>query len=121
MSANGKPLPVGQHLVIDLDVCHGQLAFKGTRLSVAALLEELGQGKALDSVLADWPGLTREAVAEAMNLAARAIAERYGANPWRDPPVPRTAGSSPADEVDLALFEENRQRFPTAHLVPYSG
>jgi uncharacterized protein (DUF433 family) len=67
---------VGQYLVNDPEICHGQLTFKGTRLPVETVLNWLAKGKTLESILVDWPYLKREAVAEAVQLATAALLER---------------------------------------------
>jgi uncharacterized protein (DUF433 family) len=72
-----KQLEIGEHLVIDPEVCHGQLTFKGTRIPVETVLLFLATGRTIDWVLAEWPRLTKEAVEEAMRLATAALIERY--------------------------------------------
>ncbi|MBM3236987.1 DUF433 domain-containing protein [Candidatus Poribacteria bacterium] len=72
-----KQLEIGEHLVIDSEVCHGQLTFKGTRIPVETVLLFLATGRTIDWVLAEWPRLTKEAVEEAMRLATAALIERY--------------------------------------------
>ena len=72
-----QPVEVGQHLVIDPRVCHGQLTFRGTRVPVETVLIYLAKGRSLEQILADWPQLKREAVVEALHLAATALVERY--------------------------------------------
>jgi uncharacterized protein (DUF433 family) len=68
---------IGKYLVIDPEVCHGQLTFKGTRILVETVLSYLAAGRTLEWVLAEWPRLSREAVQEAMQLATAALLERY--------------------------------------------
>jgi len=71
-----KRQEIGEHLVIDLSVCHGQLTFKGTRIPVETVLLFLSTGRTIDWVLTEWPRLTREAVEEAIRLATAALIER---------------------------------------------
>jgi len=71
-----KRLEIGEHLVIDPSVCHGQLTFKGTRIPVETVLLFLSTGRTIDWVLTEWPRLTREAVEEAIRLATAALIER---------------------------------------------
>jgi uncharacterized protein (DUF433 family) len=54
-----KQLEIGEHLVIDPEVCHGQLTFKGTRIPVETVLLFLATGRTIDWVLAEWPRLTK--------------------------------------------------------------
>ena len=72
-----QPREVGQYLVTDPRVCHGQLTFRGTRVPVETALVYLAKGRSLDEIVADWPQLKREAVVEAVQLAAAALVERY--------------------------------------------
>lgn len=65
-----KALEVGKYLIVDPEVCHGKLTFKGTRLPVQTVLVFLGmKGRSLDYVLKSWPHLKREGVEEAVRLA----------------------------------------------------
>ncbi|MBC8231876.1 DUF433 domain-containing protein [bacterium] len=72
-----KQIEIGEYLIIDPEVCHGQLTFKGTRIPVETVLLFLATGRTIDWVLAEWPRLTRAAVEEAMRLATAALIERY--------------------------------------------
>ena len=53
------------------DVVSGALVFKGTRIPVDALFENLASGLSLDEVLEDFPGIGRERAEAAILLAAR--------------------------------------------------
>ncbi|HFD39229.1 MAG TPA: DUF433 domain-containing protein [Anaerolineae bacterium] len=64
---------IGQHLVIDPEICHGQMTFRGTRIPVDTVLTFLAKGYSLDQLLRSWPELTRPAVQEAITLAARTL------------------------------------------------
>jgi uncharacterized protein (DUF433 family) len=64
------PIEVGRYLVIDPQICHGQITFKGTRIPVETVLTFLAKGYALDQLLRSWPELTPQAVEEAIYLAA---------------------------------------------------
>lgn len=70
---------VGQYLVVDSEICHGQLTFKGTRVPVDTVLTFLGMGETLDEILESWPNVSREAIAEALRLASLALQQQYGA------------------------------------------
>ena len=39
-----KRKDLGQYIVADLEICHGQLTFKGTRIMVKSVLEMLAKG-----------------------------------------------------------------------------
>ena len=53
------------------DVVSGALVFKGTRIPVDALFENLASGLSLDEVLVSFPGIGRERAEAAILLAAR--------------------------------------------------
>jgi uncharacterized protein (DUF433 family) len=53
------------------DVVSGALVFKGTRIPVDALFENLAAGLSLDEVLKDFPRIGRERAEAAILLAAR--------------------------------------------------
>lgn len=69
--------PIGKYLIIDPDICHGQLIFAGTRIPVQSVLTFLKMGYSMDQLLSEWPELRREAIEEAVELAAEALLERY--------------------------------------------
>ena len=68
---------IGNHLVIDPEVCHGQMTFKGTRVPVDTVLAFVAKGYTLDQILKSWPELTEVAVEEAMVLASQALQAYY--------------------------------------------
>ena len=70
---------IGKYLVIDADICHGQMTFDGTRVPVDAVLTFLGEGYSVDQLLRSWPELTRPAIEEAIALASEALKRRYSA------------------------------------------
>ncbi len=66
----------GRYIVSDPDVCHGKPTFRGTRILVADVLEQLTEGLAWETIIEEWRGrITREAIAEAMNLSRQAFLE----------------------------------------------
>jgi uncharacterized protein (DUF433 family) len=67
---------LGQYIVADPEICHGQLTFKGTRILVETVLSYLAAGRSIEWVLAEWPRLSRDAVQEALQLATAALVER---------------------------------------------
>lgn len=72
---------IGKYLVIDPEICHGQMTFKGTRVPVDTVLSYLAKGYSLDQLLRSWPELTRPAVEEAIDLASQALRARYSVSP----------------------------------------
>jgi uncharacterized protein (DUF433 family) len=76
-----KPREVGQYLIAHPGICFGKPTFKGTRVPVRTVLTFLAQGETIEDVLEGWPELQREAVVEAIELAATALEERYALKP----------------------------------------
>jgi uncharacterized protein (DUF433 family) len=70
MSNNGKILKqrreVGKFLVVDPEICHGQLTFKGTRVPVATVLALLGKGYSIEQMLKSYPEVSRPAIEAAI-------------------------------------------------------
>ncbi len=54
-------------------VCGGQPVIKGTRISVAAVLEQLAAGESWDLLLRGYPELTRADIQAALDYARHAI------------------------------------------------
>lgn len=65
---------VGRYIVTDPKVCHGQPTFRGTRILVSLVLEQIAGGMAWETIIEEWRGnISREAIAEALQLASRAF------------------------------------------------
>jgi uncharacterized protein (DUF433 family) len=68
---------LGKFVVADPRICHGQPTFRGTRILVKDVLEQVAQGMAWDTIEEQWRGaVTSAAIAEAVRLAGRALLER---------------------------------------------
>jgi uncharacterized protein (DUF433 family) len=57
------------HITADPAVLRGKPVIKGTRISVELVLECLARGWTLDDLLAQYPHLSREAVAACLDYA----------------------------------------------------
>lgn len=67
---------IGRHIVSDPGICHGKPTFRRTRILVSDVLEQLADGMAWETVIQEWHGsISREAIAEALLLATRALLE----------------------------------------------
>ena len=67
----------GRYIVEDPRICHGQMTFKGTRIFVSSVLEEVAEGLDWDSICSLWRGkVTKPAIAEAVRLAHEALQTR---------------------------------------------
>ena len=64
------------HITVDPQVCHGKACFRGTRILVSAILDNLAAGTATDQLLSNFPSLTRESIHAAIAYAADLARER---------------------------------------------
>ena len=72
---------LGRYIVTDPQICHGQPTFRGTRIMVRQVLEQVASGMAWEAIVEEWRGsVSIEAIAEAVRLAMQAFvdhAEEY--------------------------------------------
>jgi len=74
MEKTAPPQLLGRYIVADPAICHGKPTFRGTRIMVADVLEQVADGLAWESIIEAWRGsITDEAIAEAVRLARRAL------------------------------------------------
>ena len=71
-----KRIEFGQYVVSDLEICHGNLTYKGTRVLVRDVIECLAAGKSWDWISDGYHGLPMEAIAETISLAGDALIEK---------------------------------------------
>jgi uncharacterized protein (DUF433 family) len=69
------------HISIDPTVMHGVACLAGTRIPVSVVLDNLAGGATTDAILAEYPSLTRPAIAAALAYAAELARERVVALP----------------------------------------
>ena len=70
---NGKSdrLELGKFIIADSQICHGKPTFKGTRIMVFQVLEQVAYGTPWQRIVWSWRGkVTMEAITEAVNLAS---------------------------------------------------
>ena len=67
----------GQYIVADPKICHGKLTFRGTRIFVRAVLDNVAEGMGWDDIIRNWHGsITKEAIADAIRYASEAFVEK---------------------------------------------
>ncbi len=67
---------LGRYIVTDPNICHGKPTFRGTRIMVWQVLEQVASGMAWETIIEEWEGsITKEAIAEAVSLASKAFLE----------------------------------------------
>jgi len=78
--ANGKPqrIELGEHIVADPLICHGKPTFKGTRIMVFQVLEQVAYGTPWERIVWSWRGkVPMEAITEAVKLAGELCKDRH--------------------------------------------
>lgn len=65
-----------EHISVDQSVCHGTPCFRGTRVMVSVVLDNLAAGATQAEIAANYPSLPEEAVAAAISYAAELARER---------------------------------------------
>lgn len=66
----------GRYIVSDPAICHGKPTFRGTRILVADVLEQVADGLAWETIVEEWRGsITYDAIAEAVRLSRQAFLE----------------------------------------------
>jgi uncharacterized protein (DUF433 family) len=74
MKKRTTALQLGHYIVADPRICHGKPTFRGTRIFVADVLEQVAEGLAWETIVEEWHGsITHEAIAEAVHLARQAF------------------------------------------------
>jgi uncharacterized protein (DUF433 family) len=65
---------LGRYIVADPEICHGKPTFRGTRIFVDDVLEQIARGMDWEVIIEEWHGsITKEAIAEAVRLAHEAF------------------------------------------------
>lgn len=67
---------IGRYIITDPEICHGKPTFRGTRIMVWQVLEQVAGGLAWETIEEEWRGkVTKNAIAEAIRLASQAFVE----------------------------------------------
>ena len=70
----GKAQLIGRYIVADPGICHGKPTFRGTRVLVSDVLEQVASGMAWETIIEEWNNsITKDAIKEALELASRAL------------------------------------------------
>ena len=65
---------IGRYIVSDPKICHGKPTFRGTRVLVSDVLDQVGSGMAWETIIEEWNGsITKDAISEAVQLASQAL------------------------------------------------
>ena len=80
--SKSKLLFIGRYIVTDPKICHGKPTFRGTRVLVSDVLEQVSNGVAWETIIEEWNGsITMDAISEAVV----SVAEPAGASPPSQP------------------------------------
>ena len=73
-------IELGEYIVADPEICHGKPTFKGTRIMVWQVLDDVAAGRSWDFICnRRWEGrIPMGAIAEAVRLAQEALLEQHG-------------------------------------------
>jgi uncharacterized protein (DUF433 family) len=67
---------IGRYIVTDPHICHGQPTFRGTRIMVSQVLEQVASGMDWETIVDEWRGsISNDAIAEAVRLATQAFVD----------------------------------------------
>jgi len=67
---------IGRYIVTDPHICHGKPTFRGTRIMVSRVLEQVASGMAWDTIVDEWRwSIPKDAIAEAVRLALQAFVD----------------------------------------------
>ena len=67
---NGRRIELARRIVADPEICGGQPTFKGTRIMVWIVLEQVERGMTWEQIVREWDGKTPEAaIAEAIAIS----------------------------------------------------
>ena len=80
MKTKAKRIELGEYIVADPLICHGKPTFRGTRIMVFQVLNDLAKGKSWQFISeVRWGGrVPLEAIAEAVRLAQSAFLDKHG-------------------------------------------
>lgn len=79
-ASSSARVELGRYIVADPQICHGKPTFKGTRIMVWQVLEDVADGRSWDFICNKrWGGrIPLAAVAEAVRLAQHSFLDEHG-------------------------------------------
>ncbi len=65
---------MGRYIVTDPEICHGKPTFRGTRVLVSDVLDQVANGMAWETIIEEWNNsIGKDAIREALQLASLAL------------------------------------------------
>ena len=72
-----RRVELGEYIVADPAICHGKPTFRGTRVMVFQVLEQVAYGTPWERIVWSWRGkVPMEAITEAVRLASEQFKEK---------------------------------------------
>ena len=72
MKESKKAHFIGRHIVTDPKICHDKPTFRGTRVLVADVLDQVASGVPWEMIIDDWnDSITKEGIDEALRSASQ--------------------------------------------------
>jgi len=69
-----KARTIGRYIVADAKICHGRPTFRGSRVLVADVLDQVATGMDWKTIIDEWNGsISKKAISEAIRLAREAL------------------------------------------------
>ena len=65
------------YIEVNPKVMFGKAVVKGTRITVELILEKLASGESIETILTDYPSLSKEAIFAALQFAAENLKATY--------------------------------------------
>jgi uncharacterized protein (DUF433 family) len=85
LNGKAKRVVLGEYIVADPKVCHGKPTFKGTRVMVFQVLEQVACGTPWERIVWSWRGkVSMEAITEAVRLASELFKNEDAFQPRAD-------------------------------------
>lgn len=67
-------MEIGEFIVADPNICHGKPTFRGSRIMVRQVVEQVALGMPWEQIVGSWRGkVSADAIREAVALAARSV------------------------------------------------
>lgn len=65
------------YIEVNPKIMFGKAVVKGTRITVELILEKLAAGESIETILEDYPSLTKESIFAALQFAAENLKATY--------------------------------------------
>jgi len=112
-----KRVVLGEYIVADSRICHGQPTFKGSQKVVELIFNEFEYGKSIDEIAKEHD-IPKEAIAESLLIASETLLQEYRVP---HPPIKSALEIEAEIEREKAgeVFEKDRINYPRVELGRY--